>query len=51
MDEAWRDFLVTGKVTDYLKCKDSEETQKERPDGTEHRSDRDGLKCDADWRL
>lgn len=51
MDEAWRKFLVTGKVTDYLECKESEDVQKERPNGIEHCSDRDGLKCDADWRL
>lgn len=57
MDEAWREFLVTGKVTDYLKYRESDyaqtagSLQKERPDGTEHCSDRDGLKCDADWRL
>ena len=55
MDEAWREFLVTGKVADYLKCKESEYTQtadslqKERPDGTEYCSDRNGLKCDASW--
>lgn len=61
MEEAWREFLVSGKVTDYLRYRSAEpvrireseaaETQKERPDGAEYRSDRDGLKCDADWRL
>lgn len=57
MDEAWGNFIATGKVTDYLNYRRSEEMQaadslqKERPDGTEHCGDRNGLKCDADWRL
>lgn len=57
MDEAWRRFEVSGKITDYLKCKniDTEATQKaaagETPDGTEYCSDRNGLKCNADWRI
>lgn len=61
MDEAWMRFEVSGRVTDYLHFKyaESEEMQliaggapqEERPDGTEYRSDRDGLKCNANWRL
>lgn len=58
MDEAWREFLVSGKVTDYLRFKYAESErmkqshpQEERPDGTEHHSDRDGLTCYADWRI
>lgn len=53
MDEAWRDFLISGKVVDYLKCKGIEDVEDsvEKSDGTEYRSDRDGLKCNADWRL
>ena len=60
MDEAWVRFLVSGKVTDYLRYKGAESEQggetlavlqEERPDGTEYRSDRDGLKWNADWRI
>ena len=59
MDEAWSNFMITGRVTDYLKYKESHEGSfdttgrgwENSPDGTEYRSDRDGLKCDADWRL
>lgn len=59
MDEAWNNFMVSGKVADYLICKESENMQtmgmnglqKERPDGAEYCSDRNGLKCNADWRL
>lgn len=62
MDEAWETFQVSGKITDYLKFKNVEcgelkaggsmfSKQEERADGTEYYSDRDGLKCNADWRL
>ena len=59
MDEAWSNFMITGRVTDYLKYKESHEGSfdttgrgwENRPDGTEDRSDRDGLKGNADWRL
>lgn len=59
MDEAWKEFLVSGKVTDYLRYKGAESErmkdafypQEERPDGTEYRSDRDGLTGNADWRI
>lgn len=59
MDEAWKEFLMSGKVTDYLRYKgaESERTQgsmclrEERPDGTEYHSDRDGLTGNADWRI
>lgn len=51
MDEAWKIFETSGKVTDYLNFCAVRKEQEERPDGTEHRSDRDGLKCHADWRL
>ncbi len=57
MDEAWREFEVTGKVTDYLNFKRTETEnvrsaadgggRKERPDGTECYGDGDGLKMDA----
>ena len=59
MDEAWSNFMITGRVTDYLKYKESHEGSSDTtgrgcentPDGTEYRSDRDGLKGNADWRL
>lgn len=61
MDEAWRTFEMSGRITDYLKFKQSEsgnaltaafgDQQEERPNGTEYRSDRNGLKSNADWRL
>lgn len=61
MDEAWRDFLASGKVIDYLRFKNAEsdwmqentvgDLREERPDGTEYHSDRDGLKCNAGWRV
>lgn len=61
MDEAWMEFMVTGKVDDYLRYKSvmseresrtqSRNLQEERPDGTEYRSDRYGLTGYADWRV
>lgn len=62
MEEAWMKFTTTGSVTDYLKFKGIEAENMPRreyvgmalgkeQDGTEYRSDRNGLKCDADWRL
>ena len=46
MDEAWNNFMITGRVTDYLKYKESHEGSfdttgrgwENRPDGTEYRS-------------
>lgn len=61
MDEAWMEFVATGRVDDYLRYKNAEVGQisqadalsprEERPDGTEYRSDRDGLTSYADWRV
>ena len=61
MDEAWKEFMLTGKVTDYLRFKRAEalqlqgqaggQLQKERPDGTEYHGDRNGLNGHADWRV
>lgn len=61
MDEAWMEFMATGKVDDYLRYRNVESgqirqadvgnPQEERPDGTEYRSDRDGLRGHADWRV
>lgn len=61
MDEAWKDFVVSGKVSDYLRSKNVEADgmqdtameipREERPDGAEYHRDRNGLKCNADWRI
>ena len=58
MDKAWMEFTATGKVEDYLRYKNStakqgapDRREKERPDGTEYRSDRNGLTGNADWRV
>lgn len=61
MDEAWKDFLLSGKVTDYLRYKGAEsermqgsmrlDSREERPDGTEYCGDRNGLTGNADWRI
>ena len=60
MEEAWKDFMATGKVTDYLRFKGAVSDggfrapgrrQENGPDGTEYRSDRDGLECNADRRI
>ncbi len=58
MDEAWSEFMVSGKVADYLRFKSAESERlqgrnrrEERPDGTEYHGDRDGLTCHADWRV
>lgn len=61
MDEAWMEFMATGKVDDYLRYKNTQSEQivqagayspqGERPDGTEYRSDRNGLTGYADWRV
>lgn len=65
MEEAWMNFMETGRVTDYLRFKqtadaicccagslDTAERGREyRPDGTEYHGDRNGLKGNADWRL
>ena len=62
MVEAWMKFAATGSVTDYLKFKGIEAENmpggeeagmalgKEQY-GTEYCSDRNGPKCNADWRL
>lgn len=61
MDEAWMEFMETGRVSAYLQYKNAdkermqqsraENPQGERPDGTEYRSDRNGLTGYADWRV
>lgn len=51
MEEAWREFEGSGKVTDYLNFCAVRKEREERPDGTECDHDRNGLKCNADWRV
>jgi hypothetical protein len=59
MDEAWRQFEMSGKVTDYLKFKgmngslafDCAQCGRDRPDGAESCIDRNGVKYHADWRI
>ena len=59
MDEAWKEFLMSGKVTDYLRYKGAESERMqgsmrlrdEGPDGAKYHSDRDGLTGNADWRI
>lgn len=61
MDEAWKEFMATGRVSAYLQYKNAdtkrmkqrstENPQEEKPDGTEYRSDRNGLTGYADWRV
>lgn len=61
MDEAWMKFMGTGKVDDYLRYRNVRtdkieqaiirKPEEERPDGTEYRSDRNGLTGYANWRI
>ena len=59
MEEAWRDFLVSGRVTDYLRYRNAVDVQEssnilageEQPDGKQYCGDRAGLTGNADWRI
>lgn len=62
MEEAWKKFMTTGSVTDYLTFKgvdtftmpaesSTSTAWGKEQDGTEYRVDRNGLKCDASWRV
>ena len=56
MEETWKNFWQSGKVTDYLSYKDSYKEQKKDTkervtDVADSRVDRNGFKCHADWRL
>lgn len=64
MEDAWKNFETSGKVTDYLFYRDTvkksgtkgfsgEEEAEKRMDqyGAEYRFDGDGFKCNADWRV
>lgn len=47
MEETWKHFTVTGKVTDYLKFCEEREKQEVKPDGDKPSSDRDGYSYHA----
>ena len=47
MEETWKHFTVTGKVTDYLKFCEEREKQEVKPDGDKPNSDRDGYRYHA----
>ena len=59
LEEALRDFLVSGRVTDYLRYRNAVDVQEssnilageEQPDGKQYCGDRDGLTGNADWRI
>ena len=54
MEEIWSTFLETGRIDDYLaicRQKERENEQEVKHNGTESGGDRNGLKCDADWRV
>lgn len=51
MDKAWNTFAATGKIDDYLKFCEEREEREEQPDGNKSSGDRNGLKCDAGWRI
>lgn len=47
-------FWETGRIGDYLEIcreKESDREQEVRQNGAEPCNDRNGFKCDADWRL
>lgn len=51
MDKAWNTFTATGKINDYLKYCENKEKREVKPDGSKPGGDRNGLKCNADWRV
>lgn len=63
VEDTWKTFELSGKISDYLTYRKSigtecdnakEEILSERgmdSYGTERGSDRDGSKCNADWRI
>ena len=54
MEKTWNTFWETGRIDDYLKIcreKESDREQVVRQNGAEPCNDRNGFKCDADWRL
>ncbi len=50
MEEAWEEFEVSGRVTDYLHFCAVRKEQEDKPDGTECRNDGNCFKCNASWR-
>lgn len=59
IQDAWKNFELSGKISDYLAYKEKcgPEGKMVFPErgmgsyGTEHSSDRDRVKSNADWRL
>lgn len=51
MEESWNVFLESGKINDYLRVCEEREKREAEHDGSEPHSDRNGLKCNADWRV
>ena len=53
MEKTWNTFWETGRIDDYLEIcreKESDREQEVRQNGAEPCNDRNGFKCDADWR-
>ena len=48
MEKTWNTFWETGRIDDYLKICREKESDREQEVPC---SDRNGFKCDADWRL
>ena len=71
MEDAWKNFELSGKIEDYLNYRQEALGSIQKQDmtqahhlensvfsdrgmgsyGTEHSSDRNGVKCNADWRV
>lgn len=71
IEDAWKNFELSGKVEDYLNYRQEASSSTYKPEvtqtygsensvfsdrgmgsyGTEHSSDRNGVKCNADWRV
>ncbi|MBO5302521.1 MAG: hypothetical protein J6A92_00565 [Lachnospiraceae bacterium] len=66
VEDAWKNFELSGKISDYLNYKQSmtadakqivqsqispQENRGMGRYGTEHHSDRDDTKCNANWRV
>ena len=59
MEEAWRDFLVSGRVNDYLRYRNAVDVQEssnilageEQPDGKQYCGDRVCFTGYVDWRI
>ncbi|MBO5371499.1 MAG: hypothetical protein J6A75_02150 [Lachnospiraceae bacterium] len=63
VEDAWKNFELSGKISDYLNYKQSitkdnshnleqmsfNENRGTGRYGTQHSSDRDDFKCNADW--